>query len=52
MPKKRKKTQLDQNVEHVEEEVGALGKKMERKGTKGLLQNKMIILYTGSTKII
>ncbi len=34
MPKKRNKSQLDQNVEHVEEEVEALGKKMEKKGNK------------------
>ena len=34
MPKKRKKTQFDQGVENFGEEVGALGKKMEKKSNK------------------
>ncbi len=34
MPKQRKKTQFDQGVENFGEEVGALGKKMEKKGNK------------------
>ena len=34
MPKKRKKTQIDEIIEHVGEEVEAIGKKMEKKGYK------------------